>query len=54
MEVKAVRQACRVDMLKHDMWVKEAIDIILVNAKEVEAAKEVTAVKAVSVKKSAK
>ncbi|MBS4971482.1 MAG: trigger factor [Lacticaseibacillus rhamnosus] len=54
MDEKAVRQALSEDMLKHDIGVKEAIDIITDNAKEVEAAKDETADKADSDKKSAK
>ena len=46
MDEKAVRQALSEDMLKHDIGVKEAIDIITDNAKEVEPAKDEKADKA--------
>ena len=40
MDEKAVRKALSEDMLKHDIGVKQAIDIITDSAKEVESAKD--------------
>lgn len=54
MDEKAGWEALSEDMQKHDIGVKEAIDKITDNAKEVEAAKDETADKAELDKKRAK